>query len=63
MNFDIDQNVTIILQILMNIVILFVKIHKMSLIFIKLASVHDKKGCDTMGERIGRIRRIQTDFS
>jgi hypothetical protein len=26
-------------------------------------SVHDKKGCDTMGERIGRIGRIQTDFS
>jgi hypothetical protein len=25
-------------------------------------SVHDKKGCDTMGERIGRIGRIETDF-
>jgi hypothetical protein len=24
--------------------------------------VHDKKGCDTMGERIGRIGRIETDF-
>jgi hypothetical protein len=24
--------------------------------------VGDKKGCDTMGERIGRIGRIRTDF-
>jgi hypothetical protein len=24
--------------------------------------VHDKKECDTMGERIGRIGRIETDF-
>jgi hypothetical protein len=25
-------------------------------------SVQDKKGCDTMGERMGRIGRIETDF-
>jgi hypothetical protein len=30
--------------------------------FNNLFLVHDKKGCDTMGERIGRIGRIETDF-
>jgi hypothetical protein len=35
---------------------------KVSQPFYKKNLVHDKKGCDTMGERIGRIGRIQTDF-
>jgi hypothetical protein len=31
-------------------------------LIINSLSVHDKKGCDTMGERMGRIGRIETDF-